>query len=56
MTINLPELGMSSIALHDLEAPISEEEVWKTIRSSLLTKVLVPMVLQANFTKCVGKL
>ena len=33
MTVNLPELGMPNIDLHDLEAPFSEEEVWKTIKS-----------------------
>src|SRR6185503_3991030 len=29
----LSELNMPSIALNDLEAPFSEEEVWKTVRS-----------------------
>ena len=32
-TVNLSELNMPSIALNDLEAPFSEEEVWKTVRS-----------------------
>jgi len=33
VTVDLSELGMPYIALHELEAPFSEEEVWKTIRA-----------------------
>ena len=33
VTVNLSELDMPSIGLSNLEAPISEEEVWKTISS-----------------------
>ena len=32
-TINLEELNMPSFDLTDLEAPFTEEEVWKTIKS-----------------------
>jgi len=33
VTVNLSELDMPNIALNELEAPFSEEEVWKTINS-----------------------
>jgi hypothetical protein len=32
VTINLEELNMPSFDLADLEAPFTEEEVWKTIK------------------------
>jgi hypothetical protein len=32
-TVNLEELNMPSFDLTDLEAPFTEEEVWKTIKS-----------------------
>ena len=33
MTVNLAELDMPNIPLHDLEVPFSEEEVWKTVKA-----------------------
>jgi len=51
MTVNLPELGMPNIDLHDLEAPFSEEEVWKTIKSLPFDKAPGPDGFTGKFYK-----
>jgi len=56
MTVNLAELDMPNIPLHDLEVPFSEEEVWKTVKALPPDKAPGPMGLQADSIKCVGRL
>ena len=49
VTINLEELNMPSFDLADLEAPFTEEEVWKTIKSLPADKAPGPDGFTGNF-------
>src|SRR6185437_12898671 len=55
-TVNLSELNMPSIALNDLEAPFSEEEVWKTVRSLPSDKAPGPDGFTGKFYKVCWKI
>jgi len=50
-TINLEELGTPSLNLEELDAPFSEEEVWKTINSIPSDKALGPDGFTGKFYK-----
>ena len=51
VTVNLEELNIPQADLADLEAPFSEEEVWKTICSLPSNKALGPDGFTGNFYK-----
>jgi hypothetical protein len=55
-TINLEALGVQQHDLHLLDSPISEDEVWNTIKQLPPTKHPVRMGSRGGFTRAAGRL
>jgi hypothetical protein len=55
VTVNLSELDMPNIVLTELDAPFSEEEVWKIINSLPSNKAPGPNGSQANSIRYAGR-